>query len=74
MIITEQCLQLACSFVCIQADELDGALVWRPAGLAVLHMLPLWTVSEGVAVSYQVDLVRSQTGQILTDGDEVVRS
>lgn len=56
--IFEQCVQLACSFVCVQADELDGALVWRSAGLAVLHMLPLWTVSEGVAVSHQVDLVR----------------
>lgn len=59
MIITTQRLQLACSFVCIQADELDGALVWRSAVLAVLHMLPLWAVSEGVAVSYQVDLVRA---------------
>lgn len=50
---------LACSFVHIQADELNGALVWCPAGLAVLHVLPLWTVSKGVAVSHQVDLVKS---------------
>lgn len=50
--------RLACSSVHVQADELNGALVWRPAGLAVLHMLPLGTVSEGVAVSYQVDLVK----------------
>lgn len=43
----------------IRANELNGALVWRPAGFAVLHMLPFWTVSKGVAVSYQVDLVKS---------------
>lgn len=40
----------------VQADELDGALVWRSAGFTVLHMLSSWTVPEGMAVSYKVHL------------------
>lgn len=45
-----------CASVCIQADELYGALMWRPAVLAVLHMLAFWTVPESVAVSSKIDL------------------
>lgn len=69
--------RLACSFMCIQADELDGALVWRSSGLTVLHVLSLWTVSEGLAVSYQVDLAPNTTAtthQMFALGNKVVRS
>lgn len=48
--------QHTCSFMRVQADELDGALVWRSAGFTVLHMLSSWTVPEGMAVSYKVHL------------------
>lgn len=42
-----------CSLMRVQADELEGALVWRLAVLAVLYMFPPWTEPESVAVSDQ---------------------
>lgn len=44
-------VDLTCSFVSVQADQLYGALMWGPAVLTVLHMLSTWTVPEGMAVS-----------------------
>lgn len=43
---------LTCSLMCVQADELHGALVWCSAGFTVLYMLSPRTVPEGMAVSY----------------------
>lgn len=37
----------------VQADELEGALVWRPAVFAVLYVSPPGTEPESVAVSNQ---------------------
>lgn len=45
-----------CSFVCVHADEWQGAFMRRSAGFPVLHMFSSRTVPEGVAVSYQVHL------------------
>lgn len=47
---------LTCSLVHVQADELGGAFVWRPAVFAVLHMLSAWAEAEGVVVSHQEHL------------------
>lgn len=42
-----------CSLMRVQADELEGALVWRLAVFAVLDVFPPWTEPESVAVSDQ---------------------
>lgn len=42
-----------CSLMRVQADELEGALVWRLAVFAVLDVFPPWTEPESVAVSNQ---------------------
>lgn len=47
---------LTCSLVCIHADKLCGALMWRSAGLTVLHMLSTGAVPESMAVSSEVYL------------------
>lgn len=46
--------------MCVQADELYVALVRRPAGFTVLYVLAPWTVPEGEAVSYEVDLTTNK--------------
>lgn len=44
---------LTCSLMHVQADELYGALVWRPAVFTVFYMFSTWTEPESVVVSNQ---------------------
>ena len=40
----------------VQADELNGALVWRLAVFTVFYMFSAWTEPESVVVSNQEHL------------------
>lgn len=45
--------RLTCSLMHVQADELYGALVWRPAEFTVFYMFSSWKEPESVVVSNQ---------------------
>lgn len=57
---------LTCSLVHVQADELSGALVWRPAVFTVLHMLSAGTEPKSVVVSDQEHLTTPTTQGVFT--------